>query len=264
MIFNKYVIYSPFMCNQTQQLISSVDVRKDATLSLVNYRTSVSNPLVTEAVERYVGMCLFGRDTDAQKLLACNLFDVHNPGQEIPHEHVENYLKWFYRMHSLEMPARSASNTSNGRHFTRIGSFRGIPSVIKILKIDVKEISQSGTVASSKVQRDLINEAYSLNKLNAEPHPNILRVLVFNTAKPPYHVITEYIPKGTVREYLQSSWSENNFLPSQSSLIQICRDVTEAERVISGRKLVHRGLTADNIFIGESEFTFLYSIIIKN
>ena len=167
------------------------DVRKEAVMSLVKYmapscaKSSCSPFGAVDEIKRYVGMCLFGKDLDTRTLLAYHLFDAQDLDKEIPQEYLEHYLQWVYRKHSLEMNGYTVNDT-HSRHFTRGGCFRGVPAVVKTLKLKVREISQPGTVTSSKAQRDLINEAYCLNKLNAKPHPNILRVLAFNTAKPPY------------------------------------------------------------------------------
>ena len=238
-------------------------------MSLVKYmapscaKSSCSPFGAVDEIKRYVGMCLFGKDLDTRTLLAYHLFDAQDLDKEIPQEYLEHYLQWVYRKHSLEMNGYTVNDT-HSRHFTRGGCFRGVPAVVKTLKLKVREISQPGTVTSSTAQRDLINEAYCLNKLNAKPHPNILRVLAFNTAKPPYHVITEFMSKGTVGDYLQSCWLESDSLPSQSTLIKICQDVVEAAKFLSKLHLVHRGLTAANVFIGKKfKKCILYSLNFK-
>ena len=128
--------------------------------------------------------------------------------------------------------------------------FQDCPGALKILKITSSKSLCIERSPSSRHERDFVNEAYYLRRLNQEHHPNILRLLAFDTIGPLCHMITEYMHKGTTRQFLMNCRHQKQ-IPPILVYIAICQGVIKAMVTLSSLNIVHRDLRADHVFVGE-------------
>lgn len=202
------------------------------------------SPIIKSELNRYITMTLFGQNTWAKT--ASHLLDSGFREKQNSQDHIEEYLKWFYRFYSLEIKPHSGSDISNDIFFTRKVFFRGVPAVIKILNVKIEEIDQQ------RLPEKFIKEAhyhYHLSS-NDKQHPNLVQLLSFNTADLPYHIITEYIAEETAKSYFENC-KENSYYPPQTFLVYLCLCVAKGAKFLSDQGFVHRALTMKNIRIGK-------------
>ena len=129
-------------------------------------------------------------------------------------------------------------------------NFQGYPAMVKVQKTttDALCLENKPSVAH---ERNFVNEAYYLWRLNQENNPNILCLFAFDTIGPLCHIITEYMPKGNARQFLLNCRKQKH-LPSAMMLLKMCDDVVEAMTGLSSKNIVHGNLRADCVHLDRS------------
>ena len=114
----------------------------------------------------------------------------------------------------------------------------------KNIPVAVKVLQKSDT--SVKEEDDFIDEAICLMALN---HEHVVRFVGLSCTTKPYFLLYEYLPKGNLRECLQS-----NVVPSDNieQLFDVCIQITSAAYYLESQKFVlHRDLAARNFLVAD-------------
>uniref|UniRef100_A0A1J3CWA2 Serine/threonine-protein kinase HT1 n=1 Tax=Noccaea caerulescens TaxID=107243 RepID=A0A1J3CWA2_NOCCA len=117
------------------------------------------------------------------------------------------------------------------------GEYKGEAVALKI--IEAPEDSDDKFLGA-RLEKQFTKEATILSRLR---HPNIVKFVGVDTGN---CIITEYVPKGSLRSYLHHL--EQKSLPLQQ-LIKFGLDIARGMEYIHSRKIVHRDLKPENVLI---------------
>lgn len=80
-------------------------------------------------------------------------------------------------------------------------------------------------------------------------HPNLVQLLGVCTREPPYYIITEYMPKGNLLDYLRAS-SANEL--GHTVLKYFAIQIASAMSYLESKNFIHRDLAARNCLVGDN------------
>lgn len=119
--------------------------------------------------------------------------------------------------------------------------------------VAVKTLKQN---ANQKEKHDLLEELEVMKML--EPHPNVVTLIGCCAEQDPVLLIMEFIPNGTLQNYLRESRVDLNYgnqLQGNSrltshDLITFAYQVAKGMEYLSSKGVIHRDLAARNILVG--------------
>jgi serine/threonine protein kinase len=117
------------------------------------------------------------------------------------------------------------------------GVYKGEAVALKI--IEAPEDSDDKFLGA-RLEKQFTKEATLLSRLR---HPNVVKFVGVNTGN---CIITEYVPKGSLRSYLHNL--EQKALPLQQ-VVKFGLDIARGFEYIHSRKIVHRDLKPENVLI---------------
>ncbi|CAH2065116.1 unnamed protein product [Thlaspi arvense] len=117
------------------------------------------------------------------------------------------------------------------------GEYKGEAVALKVTK--APENSEDKFLGA-RLEKQFTKEATLLSRLR---HPNVVKFVGVDTGN---CIITEYVPKGSLRSYLHKL--EQKCLPLQQ-LIKFGLDIARGMEYIHSRKIVHRDLKPENVLI---------------
>ncbi|EOA23832.1 hypothetical protein CARUB_v10017047mg [Capsella rubella] len=148
----------------------------------------------------------------------------------------------------LEEYLIDASKVSYGDKFTHgvysqlyHGEYEGKAVALKII---TAPDNSDARFLGARLEKQFTMEATLLSRLS---HPNIVKFVGVNTGN---CIITEYVPRGSLRSYLHKL--EQKSLPLQQ-LIEFGLDIARGMEYIHSREIVHRDLKPENVLI-EKDF----------
>ncbi|CAH8646060.1 unnamed protein product [Heterobilharzia americana] len=92
---------------------------------------------------------------------------------------------------------------------------------------------------------DFLREAQTMKRLH---HPNLIQLYAVCTQSEPFYIVTEYMSKGSLLNYLQSP--EGHALDMQC-LIMMAGKIASGMAYLESRRHIHRDLAARNVLVGE-------------
>lgn len=92
---------------------------------------------------------------------------------------------------------------------------------------------------------DFMREAQTMKRLH---HPNLIQLYAVCTQSEPFYIVTEFMTKGSLLNFLQSN--EGRFLDI-SSLIIMASKIASGMAYLESRRHIHRDLAARNVLVGE-------------
>lgn len=92
---------------------------------------------------------------------------------------------------------------------------------------------------------DFLREAQTMKRLH---HPNLIQLYAVCTQSEPFYLVTEYMSKGSLLNYLQSP--EGRTLNIQC-LIMMASKIASGMAYLESRRHIHRDLAARNVLVGE-------------
>ncbi|TGZ64144.1 hypothetical protein CRM22_006524 [Opisthorchis felineus] len=92
---------------------------------------------------------------------------------------------------------------------------------------------------------DFLREAQVMKQLH---HPNLIQLYAVCTQSEPFYLVTEYMSKGSLLSYLQSS--EGRTLSLQCLVIMASK-IASGMAYLEFRRYIHRDLAARNVLVGE-------------
>ncbi|CAH8636441.1 unnamed protein product [Schistosoma mattheei] len=92
---------------------------------------------------------------------------------------------------------------------------------------------------------DFLREAQTMKRLH---HPNLIQLYAVCTQTEPFYIVTEYMSKGSLLNYLQSP--EGHALDMQC-LIMMAAKIASGMAYLESRRHIHRDLAARNVLVGE-------------
>ncbi|KAH8868608.1 Tyrosine-protein kinase Src42A [Schistosoma japonicum] len=92
---------------------------------------------------------------------------------------------------------------------------------------------------------DFLREAQTMKRLH---HPNLIQLYAVCTQTEPFYIVTEYMSKGSLLNYLQSP--EGHVLDMQC-LIMMAAKIASGMAYLESRRHIHRDLAARNVLVGE-------------
>jgi serine/threonine protein kinase len=116
------------------------------------------------------------------------------------------------------------------------GKYFGTPVCVKVVPIDhhcPDDIKQ--------VQREIA----ALKTLN---HPNLVEFFGLFSQHNEMHIVTEYVPGGTVRKCIEKDKGEITW----ASRVKMANDVSSAIAFLHSKKIIHRDIKSDNLLLTET------------
>ncbi|CAH8873781.1 unnamed protein product [Trichobilharzia szidati] len=92
---------------------------------------------------------------------------------------------------------------------------------------------------------DFLREAQTMKRLH---HPNLIQLYAVCTQSEPFYIVTEYMSKGSLLNYLQSP--EGRALDIQC-LIVMAAKIASGMAYLESRRHIHRDLAARNVLVGD-------------
>ncbi|XP_050526730.1 tyrosine-protein kinase Abl [Daktulosphaira vitifoliae] len=94
--------------------------------------------------------------------------------------------------------------------------------------------------------KDFLEEASIMKEMK---HPNLVQLLGVCTREPPFYIITEFMSKGNLLDYLRSDSRENI---NAVVLMYMATQIASAMNYLESRMFIHRDLAARNCLVGEN------------
>ncbi|ESN90458.1 hypothetical protein HELRODRAFT_166124 [Helobdella robusta] len=96
------------------------------------------------------------------------------------------------------------------------------------------------------VLKDFLEEASVMKEMK---HPNLVQLLGVCTLEPPFFIITEFMSKGNLLEFLRNS---NEDEVSSTVLFYMATQIASAMAYLEAKNFIHRDLAARNCLVGEN------------
>lgn len=93
---------------------------------------------------------------------------------------------------------------------------------------------------------DFLEEASIMKEMK---HPNLVQLLGVCTREPPYYIITEFMPKGNLLDYLRNT--NKSELPN-TVLKYFAIQISSAMSYLESKNFIHRDLAARNCLVGDN------------
>lgn len=111
---------------------------------------------------------------------------------------------------------------------------RGITIAVKTLKEETMAL------------KDFIDEAQVMKEMK---HPNLVQLLGVCTLEPPFFILTEFMSKGNLLEFLRNSKTEEVGL---TVLYYMATQIASGMAYLEDKNFIHRDLAARNCLVGEN------------
>ncbi|XP_044767128.1 tyrosine-protein kinase Abl isoform X2 [Coccinella septempunctata] len=94
--------------------------------------------------------------------------------------------------------------------------------------------------------KDFLEEAAIMKEMK---HPNLVQLMGVCTREPPFYIITEFMSKGNLLDYLRNGNKENI---NAVVLMYIATQIASGMSYLESRSFIHRDLAARNCLVGEN------------
>jgi abelson tyrosine-protein kinase 1 len=112
---------------------------------------------------------------------------------------------------------------------------KSVHVAVKTLKEDTMEV------------KEFLEEASMMKNLR---HPNIIQLMGVCTREPPYYVVTEFMSKGDLLNFLRSSDGQKM---AARALMYFAVQIASGMKYLEERNFLHRDLAARNCLVGEND-----------
>ncbi|XP_028168240.1 tyrosine-protein kinase Abl-like, partial [Ostrinia furnacalis] len=99
--------------------------------------------------------------------------------------------------------------------------------------------------------KDFLEEAAIMKEMR---HPNLVQLLGVCTREPPFYIITEFMSRGNLLDYLRSAASATAREPAPDAvvLMYMATQIASGMSHLESRSFIHRDLAARNCLVGEN------------
>ena len=109
-----------------------------------------------------------------------------------------------------------------------------------------KIINKNQTINNNNFGIELGNNISILKDLN---HPNVIKFFELKETQDKYYIVTEYCNGGNLKEYINTYKNIHHKNLTEEIVQYIMRQIVEAIKYIHNKKILHRGISLDNILI---------------
>ncbi|XP_011403964.1 PREDICTED: tyrosine-protein kinase ABL1-like [Amphimedon queenslandica] len=144
-----------------------------------------------------------------------------------------DFDKWEFDRSNLEMGLKLGGG-QYGEVYKAVMKGRGVNVAVKTFREETTDATE------------FLKEANVMKKVK---HPNLVQLLGVCTRELPFFIITEYMPKGNLLDYLRST--EGKTLDAVV-LVYMAQQVASAMAYLENMNMIHRDLAARNCLVGEN------------
>ncbi|XP_050234702.1 serine/threonine/tyrosine-protein kinase HT1-like [Mercurialis annua] len=121
------------------------------------------------------------------------------------------------------------------------GSYQDLPVAVKIITPPDKS-------SSSRIQTQYYREVGFLSRLH---HPNVVKLVGGCKNRSDYYIVTEYLPEGSLRVFLNKYKSNGCQSLSFRKLLGFALDIARGMEYIHSQGVIHRDLKPENVLIDQ-------------
>ncbi|KAK9673784.1 hypothetical protein RND81_12G189300 [Saponaria officinalis] len=130
------------------------------------------------------------------------------------------------------------------------GKYNDQDVAVKIIQVQDEEVDEKSSLA--RLEKQFIQEVSVLSKLH---HRNVLEFIGAFRQEDVFCIITEYLPEGSLRSYLNKLRSQESRLKLQKVIV-LALEIAHGMEYVHSKGIIHRDLKPENVLIDKNFLRF--------